>query len=250
MWMPRSPSGACAPHRVGDGGAHVAALGDITGVAEAVHQLRPGLRDAADVPAELGRLAGEAVAGQGRQYEWNASSAWPPCAVGSVSGPTVSSSSITEPGQPCVMISGNASSCDERTWMKWMSTPSISVMNWGNAFNLASSLPSRSRWPSSARAPGSSPAARPGASATVSCSGQRVACYAPAEIVEFRLRDIGLERADLGAHFDGSHQRLPWSLDGPTVLGRNSKRNCCYEWVNGIRTRHPVSSRATSGRSR
>ena len=28
------------------------------------------------------------------------------------------------------------------------------------------------------------------------------------------------------------------------MLGRNSKRNCCYEWVNGIRTRHPVSSRA------
>jgi hypothetical protein len=35
----------------------------------------------------------------------------PPCAVGSVSGPTVSSSSMTEPGQPCVMISGNAFSC-------------------------------------------------------------------------------------------------------------------------------------------
>ena len=63
------PLGRLAAHRVGDGGAHVAALGDIAGVAEAVHQLRPGLRDAADVPAELGGLAGEAVAGQGRQHE-------------------------------------------------------------------------------------------------------------------------------------------------------------------------------------
>ena len=34
---------------------------------------------------------------------------------------------MTEPGQPWVMISGSASSCGERTWMKWMSTPSISV---------------------------------------------------------------------------------------------------------------------------
>jgi hypothetical protein len=63
------PLGRVAADRIGDGGAHVAALGDITGVAEAMHQLRPGLRDAADVPAKLGRLAGEAVAGQGRQHE-------------------------------------------------------------------------------------------------------------------------------------------------------------------------------------
>jgi hypothetical protein len=63
------PFGCLPSHRVGDGGAHVAPLGDITGVAEAVHQLRPGLRDAADVPAELRRLAGEAVARQGRQHE-------------------------------------------------------------------------------------------------------------------------------------------------------------------------------------
>ena len=63
------PFGCLPSHRVGDGGAHVAALGDVAGVAEPVHQLRPGLRDAADVPAELGRLAGEAVAGQRRQHE-------------------------------------------------------------------------------------------------------------------------------------------------------------------------------------
>ena len=28
----------------------------------------------------------------------------------------------------------------ERTWMKWMSSPSISVMNCGSAFSLASAL--------------------------------------------------------------------------------------------------------------
>ena len=44
---------------------------------------------------------------------WKASSALPPCAVGSVSGPTESSSSMTEPGQPCVMISGSAFSCGD-----------------------------------------------------------------------------------------------------------------------------------------
>ena len=49
-----------------------------------------------------------------------------------------SSSSITEPGQPCVMISGSAFSCADFTWMKWMSRPSISVLNCGSPFSLAS----------------------------------------------------------------------------------------------------------------
>ena len=48
---------------------------------------------------------------------------------------------MTEPGQPCVMISGSAFSCGDLTWMKWMSRPSISVMNCGNAFSLASDAP-------------------------------------------------------------------------------------------------------------
>jgi hypothetical protein len=50
------------------------------------------------------------------------------------------SSSMTEPGQPCVMISGSASWCGDLTWMKWTSTPSISVVNCGSAFRLASHL--------------------------------------------------------------------------------------------------------------
>jgi hypothetical protein len=45
---------------------------------------------------------------------------------------------MTEPGQPCVMSSGNALSWGDLTWMKWMSTPSISVVNCGSAFSLAS----------------------------------------------------------------------------------------------------------------
>ena len=47
---------------------------------------------------------------------------------------------MTEPGQPWVMINGNASSCWERTWMKWISTPSISVVNWGKALSFSSTL--------------------------------------------------------------------------------------------------------------
>ena len=38
---------------------------------------------------------------------------------------------MTEPGQPWVMISGSAFSCFDSTWMKWMSSPSISVVNCG-----------------------------------------------------------------------------------------------------------------------
>jgi hypothetical protein len=45
---------------------------------------------------------------------------------------------MTEPGQPWVMISGSAFSCGDLTWMKWISTPSISVVNYGSAFSLAS----------------------------------------------------------------------------------------------------------------
>ena len=47
---------------------------------------------------------------------------------------------MTEPGQPCVMTSGIASSCGDRTWMKWISTPSISVVNCGSAFSFVSHL--------------------------------------------------------------------------------------------------------------
>ena len=71
---------------------------------------------------------------------WNASSAVPPCAVGSVSGPMTFICSMIEPGQPCVMITGSAFSCFERTWMKWMSSPSISVMKCGTALSFASAL--------------------------------------------------------------------------------------------------------------
>ena len=63
------PLGRLAAHRVRDGGAHVAPLGDVARVAEAVHQLRPRAGDAAGLPAELGRLAREAVARQGRQHQ-------------------------------------------------------------------------------------------------------------------------------------------------------------------------------------
>jgi hypothetical protein len=52
--------------------------------------------------------------------------------------PTTPSSSMTEPGQPCVMISGNAFSWRDLTWMEWMPNPSISVLNSGRAFSSAS----------------------------------------------------------------------------------------------------------------
>ena len=58
-----------ARHRAGDGRAPVAALGDVAGVAEALHQLRPGSRDAVGAPAGVRRLAGEAVARHRRQDE-------------------------------------------------------------------------------------------------------------------------------------------------------------------------------------
>ena len=58
-----------ARHRAGDGGAPVATLGDVAGVAEALHQLRPGAGDALRIPARASRLAREAVTGHRRNYQ-------------------------------------------------------------------------------------------------------------------------------------------------------------------------------------
>jgi hypothetical protein len=70
----------------------------------------------------------------------NESSGLPPWAVGSVKGPTTLSISNTDPGQPWVMITGKALGCFERKWMKWMSTPSMRVMNCGSALSFASAF--------------------------------------------------------------------------------------------------------------
>jgi len=45
---------------------------------------------------------------------------------------------MIEPGQPWVMINGNASACGDFAWMKWMSSPSITVLRCVSAFSLAS----------------------------------------------------------------------------------------------------------------
>jgi len=61
----------------------------------------------------------------------NESAASPPNETGSVSGPISFRKSTIELGHPCVSISGIAWGFLDLTWMKWMSSPSISVRNWG-----------------------------------------------------------------------------------------------------------------------
>ena len=114
-----------AAHRVSDLRAHVAALRDVSALTEALHELVPGPSDPDGAPPDFGRLVGEPVAGDGRQYEMERVLRASTVRVGSVSGPMVPSSSMIEPGQPCVMTNGNAFSWADFTWMKWMSTPSI-----------------------------------------------------------------------------------------------------------------------------
>jgi hypothetical protein len=46
--------------------------------------------------------------------------------------------SATDPGQPCVMISGSASGSAERTCRKCTFWPSMVVVNCGNSFSRAS----------------------------------------------------------------------------------------------------------------
>ena len=48
------------------------------------------------------------------QTTWNASIGSPPCAAGSVSSGMIASNSTNDPGQPCVMTSGNAPGSGER----------------------------------------------------------------------------------------------------------------------------------------
>ncbi len=63
------PVRCLAAQRIGDTGTLIAALRDIAGVAEAVHQLRPGVRDAAGIPPDLLWHLREAVAGDGWNHE-------------------------------------------------------------------------------------------------------------------------------------------------------------------------------------
>ncbi len=67
-----------ARHRAGDGGAPVAALGDIAGVAEALHQLRPGAGDAVGIPAGAVGLPEKPKPGIDGITKSKASSARPP----------------------------------------------------------------------------------------------------------------------------------------------------------------------------
>ena len=55
-----------------------------------------------------------------------------------VSGSMTLWNSTIDPGQPCVITNGKASARGERWWMKWMSSPSISVVNWSNRLSACS----------------------------------------------------------------------------------------------------------------
>jgi hypothetical protein len=46
------------------------------------------------------------------------------------------SCSMIEPGQPWETTSGSASWCGDRTWMKWMSSPSMLVTNCASVIQL------------------------------------------------------------------------------------------------------------------
>ena len=54
---------------VGDDRAVIATLRHVTGVAQALHEHVPGPRHAVGIPAEIGRLAREAIAGDGGDHD-------------------------------------------------------------------------------------------------------------------------------------------------------------------------------------
>jgi hypothetical protein len=116
-WMPSSPSGSWRAIAAEIAVPPVAALGDVAGISESLHQHRPCACDAIGVPAGGGGLAGEPVARQRRDHHIECVRRASPVFGG---------------------ISGSAPSCGDLTWMKWMATLSISVMNCGSAFSFPS----------------------------------------------------------------------------------------------------------------
>ncbi len=120
LCSPATCASSTVGERRGDDRAPVAALRAVALVAETRHQLLPRVGDAQDVPAGLRRRARPAVAGDRRADDVErVASDRRRARAGCTSGSMMSRNSDTEPGQPCVMTSGNASGSGERAWMKW-----------------------------------------------------------------------------------------------------------------------------------
>ena len=105
----------------------VAALRNIACVTEAAHQFAPRRGDTVGVPAVRGRLVRKPETGKRRRHKMKR--IFRPRAVGSVSGAPISMNSTIEPGQPWVMTIAKAFGCLERTWRKWLPSPSSVVRN-------------------------------------------------------------------------------------------------------------------------
>ena len=90
---------------------------------EPLHQQIPGTRNPLGSPARGRRLAREAIARHGRndEVEGIGRSASVRRGIGERLDELELLNDRT--GQPCDTMSGNASSCFERTCMKWMSSP-------------------------------------------------------------------------------------------------------------------------------
>jgi hypothetical protein len=132
------PGGRLAAHGVGDGGAHVAALGDVAGVTQAAHQLRPRLRGAAGVPADLGRLAGKSVAGHRRQYQVERVGRGP-AVRGRVGERADGPEQLDDRPGPAVRHDQRQRVLMRRPHVDEMDVhPSMAVVNCGSAFSLAS----------------------------------------------------------------------------------------------------------------
>ena len=69
VWMREQSRRGLQAHLIDDERTPVAALGDVAGVAEALHQLRPGSGHALGAPAGARRLSGEPVARHRRDHD-------------------------------------------------------------------------------------------------------------------------------------------------------------------------------------
>ena len=163
VWMPSSSGGACTPIRSTTSAPQSPPCGDVARVAEALHQLGPGARDALGVPAgrrsACRRTRSPASTGSPGGTRPTRS---PPCAVGLVSGSMIFSCSMTEPGHPCVTMQR------QRVLVLRADVDEVDVqpVDLGDEVRQGvQSAPrtcaSRTRSPSSARAPASSRAGTP-----------------------------------------------------------------------------------------
>ena len=167
----------------------VAALRAVAVVSEARHQHRPRVGDRAVRPNPV-RPSGPTIRSRAATA--------PPRGSPRVAARSRRGTPRPIPGQPCVMINGNASGSSERAWMKWICWPSISVRKCGQRLNRSScAAPVELRAPVLAEVLEVREVGAVAPTRARDLVGPAGASQPVAEVVEHRVGNVDSERSDV-----------------------------------------------------